>query len=118
MGERVLNRAKTANDVTAEQYEEALNWSIGARIRHEALAAKYDAFITLNATGPAPEGMPVGNAVYGEKSSVLGVPALNVPLLAQDGMPLGIQLYGYFRRDYDLVAIGHWMIHAVLREED
>jgi len=104
--------------VTPEQYEEALDWSAAARLRHEALAAKYDAFITLNATGPAPEGMPVGNAVYGEKSSVLGVPALNVPLLAQDNLPLGIQLLGYFRRDYDLIALGHWMIHAVLREED
>ena len=118
LGERVFNRAKAANDVTPAQYEEALDWSAGARTRHEALATKYDALITLNATGPAPEGMPVGNAVYGEQSSVLGVPALNVPLLAQDGMPLGIQLLGYFRRDYELIALGHWMIHAVLREED
>ena len=104
--------------MTPAQYEEALDWSAGARLRHEALATQYDAFITLNATGPAPEGMPVGNVVYGEKSSVLGVPALNAPLLAQDGMPLGIQILGYFRRDFDLIAIGHWMIHAVLREED
>ena len=118
LGDRVFNRAKAANDVTPLQYEEALEWSAGARRRHEALATKYDALITLNATGPAPEGMPVGNAVYGEQSSVLGVPALNAPLLAQDGMPLGIQLLGYFRRDYDLIALGHWMIHAILREED
>ena len=118
LGDRVFNRAKAANDVTPLQYEEALEWSAGARRRHEALATNYDALITLNATGPAPEGMPVGNAVYGEQSSVLGVPALNAPLLAQDGMPLGIQLLGYFRRDYDLIALGHWMIHAILREED
>ena len=118
LGDRVFNRAKAANDVTPLQYEEALEWSVGARRRHEALATNYDALITLNATGPAPEGMPVGNAVYGEQSSVLGVPALNAPLLAQDGMPLGIQLLGYFRRDYDLIALGHWMIHAILREED
>jgi Asp-tRNA(Asn)/Glu-tRNA(Gln) amidotransferase A subunit family amidase len=118
LGERVFNRAKTAEDVTAAQYEEALEWSVAARARHEALAAKYDALITLNATGPAPEGMPVGNAVYGEQSSVMGVPALNAPLLAHDGMPLGIQLIVYFRQDQDLVALGHWLIHAVLREED
>lgn len=118
LGERVFDRAKASADLTPEQYEDALEWSIGARLRHEALAAKYDALVTLNAPGPAPEGMPVGNAVYGEKSSVLGVPALNAPLLAQDGMPLGVQLYGYYRRDYDLVALGHWMIHAVLRGED
>jgi Asp-tRNA(Asn)/Glu-tRNA(Gln) amidotransferase A subunit family amidase len=62
--------------------------------------------------------MPVGNAVYGEHSSQLGVPALNAPLLAQDGMPLGIQLIGFYRRDYDLIRVGHWLIHAVLRNED
>lgn len=118
LGERVYNRSQAADEVTPEVYEEALEWSIGARARHEALAAKYDAHITLNATGPAPEGMPVGNVVYGEQSSILGCPSLNVPLLAQDGMPLGIQLLGYFRKDYELVAMGHWMIHAVLRDED
>jgi Asp-tRNA(Asn)/Glu-tRNA(Gln) amidotransferase A subunit family amidase len=118
LGERVFNRAKAAAELTPDQYEEALEWSIGARARHEAFSTKYDAFLTLNGTGPAPEGMPVGNAVYGEQSSVLGVPTLNAPLLAQDGMPLGIQVLGYFRRDYELIALGHWMIHAVLREED
>lgn len=118
LGDRVLNRALSSADVTPEQYEESLIWSAEAKIRHEALSKKYDALITLNATGPAPEGMPVGNAVYGEYSSQLGVPALNAPLLAQDGMPLGIQLIGYYRRDYDLIAIAHWLIHAVLRDKD
>ena len=118
LGERVFNRAKAAAKITPEQYEEALEWSIAARARHEALSAKYDAMLTLNGTGAAPEGLAIGNAVYGEQSSVLGVPTLNAPLLAHDNMPLGIQILGYFRRDYDLIAIGHWMIHAVLREED
>tara|TARA_Y100001936_G_scaffold67960_1_gene66954 strand:- start:11097 stop:12458 length:1362 start_codon:yes stop_codon:yes gene_type:complete len=118
LGDRVRNRAISSADITPEQYEETLIWSAAAKIRHEALSKKYDALITLNATGPAPEGMPVGNAVYGEHSSQLGVPALNAPLLVQDGMPLGIQLFGYYRRDFELVAIGHWLIHAVLRDED
>ena len=73
--------------------------------------------LTLNGTGAAPEGMAIGNAIYGEQSSVLGVPTLNAPLLAHDGMPLGIQILGYFRHDYDLIAIGHWMIGAILRKE-
>ena len=118
LGERVLNRAKAAAELNPDQYEEALEWSIDARKRHEALASKYDALLTLNGTGSAPKGMPVGNAVYGEQSSVLGVPTLNAPLLAQNDMPLGIQVLGYFRRDYELIAIGHWLIHAVLRAED
>ena len=118
LGERVFNRAKAAAEITPEAYEKTLNWSTKAKARHEALSKKYDALITLNATGPAPAGMAVGDAIYGEQSSQLGVPTLNAPLLAQDGMPLGIQILGYYRKDFDLIAIGHWMIHAFLREED
>ena len=119
MGTRVLGRARAAaaDDVTREQYEDALIWSEGARVRHEALASKYDGFVTLNAVGPAPEGMPVGNTVYGEQSSVLGIPALNMPLLAQDGMPLGVQLLGYFRQDVELIAIAHWILHSMSGKE-
>lgn len=119
MGTRVLGRARAAaaDEVTREQYEDALIWSEGARRRHEALASKYDGFLTLNATGPAPKGLPVGNTVYGELSSVLGIPALNMPLLAQDDMPLGVQLLGYFRQDVELVAMAHWILHSMTRKE-
>lgn len=120
MGTRVLDRARAAatDEVTREQYEDALIWSEGARLRHEALASSYDGFLTLNATGPAPEGMAVGNTVYGEPSSVLGIPALNMPLLAQDDMPLGVQLLGYFRQDVELVSVAHWILHAMNGKQD
>jgi Asp-tRNA(Asn)/Glu-tRNA(Gln) amidotransferase A subunit family amidase len=117
IGPRVLDRAHAADDVTRDQYENALKWSEGARLRHEALASKYDGFVTLNSIGPAPRGLPVGNTVYGEQSSVLGIPALNMPLLAQDGMPLGVQLLGYFRRDVEIVAMAHWILHSMSQKE-
>lgn len=118
VGERVRERAGHGDNVGSDDYAKALEWAEGARKRYAALAGKYDAFVTLNSPGPAPEGMAVGNVVYGEASSVLRVPALNAPLMAVDGLPLGLQVLGYYRRDFDLVAIGHWLIHAVLRGED
>ena len=51
--------------------------------------------------------------VYGEPSSVLGCPALNLPLLSVAGMPLGVQLMGFFRADAQIVAHAHWLVHAV-----
>ncbi len=56
--------------------------------------------------------MPVGDVVYGEPSSILGCPALNLPLLSVEGMPLGVQLMGYFREDHRIVANAHWLVHA------
>ena len=51
----------------------------------KAFAGRTDGFITLNQIDPAPVGMPVGDAVYGEPSSVAGCPALNLPLLSVQG---------------------------------
>ena len=87
----------------------ALDWCRDFRRQWEAMAARADAFVTLNSVDAAPAGMPVGNSIYGELSSVVGVPTLNLPLLALDEMPLGVQLLGYYRKDWELVGIGRWL---------
>ena len=110
---RVRDRVVAGRELTPEDYAEALEWCIAFRARHEAFAGRADGFVTLNQVDPAPVGMPVGDMVYGEPSSVVGCPALNLPLLAVDGMPLGVQLLGYFREDRNIVANAHWLVHAV-----
>ena len=118
LSERVRDRAADAALVTPEQYAEALEWCAAFRAEHARLAERYDACITLNQVDPAPVGMPVGNVVYGEPSSVLGVPALNLPLLAAEGMPLGIQPLGFYRQDHRLVAHGRWLAEAALGQAE
>ena len=49
---------------------------------------------------------------------MIGMPALNLPLMAVEGMPLGLQMLGFYQDDEALTALGHWAIHAVLRGED
>lgn len=113
LSERVRERVAAGRELTPEDYAAALEWCVAFRARHEAFAGKADGFITLNQVDPAPVGMPVGDVVYGEPSSVLGCPALNLPLLSVEGLPLGVQLIGYFREDSRIVANAHWMVHAV-----
>ncbi len=110
---RVQERVVAGRELTPEDYAKALEWCIAFRARHQAFIHRVDGFITLNQIDPAPIGMPVGDMVYGEPSSVLGCPALNLPLLSVEGMPLGIQLIGYFRGDHRIVANAHWLVHAV-----
>jgi Asp-tRNA(Asn)/Glu-tRNA(Gln) amidotransferase A subunit family amidase len=55
----------------------------------------YDAIITPSAPGPAPKGFKTtGNPVFCSIWTYLGVPALNLPLLEVNGLPLGVQLVG------------------------
>jgi Asp-tRNA(Asn)/Glu-tRNA(Gln) amidotransferase A subunit family amidase len=50
-----------------------------------------------------------GNPEFAVPSSLLGVPALSLPLFEDEGMPLGLQLIGYFDRDADAVALAGWL---------
>jgi len=118
MSDTARERAALAATITPADYARALDWADGVRARHSALGEKYDACVTLSSTGIATKGMPVGDMTFGEPSSLLRVPAINAPLLASQGMPLGIQLMGLLHADLDLVQIAHWMIHAVQRGED
>ncbi|MDP6173854.1 MAG: hypothetical protein QGF09_06800 [Rhodospirillales bacterium] len=63
---------------------------------------------------PAPEGMPVGDCIYNEASSILGAPALSLPLLAVNGLPQGVQLLGFNHEDYRLTGYAHWMAETEL----
>jgi len=53
-----------------------------------------------------------GNPEFAVPSSLLGVPALSLPLFDDDAMPLGLQLIGYFDRDADAFALGSWLMQA------
>ena len=70
-----------------------------------ALAARYDAAITLAAPGPAPVGLgSTGNPVFNVPASMLGVPAVSLPLLLPAGLPLGVQVMGFAGGDARLFA--------------
>ncbi len=114
LGQAVAARVEASRRMTSADYGRALSWCRALRERFDSLRGKADGFITLNATGAAPQGMAVGNPIYGDVSSVLGSPAFNLPLLAIDGMPLGLQLMGFYRTDFELAAVAHWLVHVTI----
>jgi Asp-tRNA(Asn)/Glu-tRNA(Gln) amidotransferase A subunit family amidase len=84
-----------------------------ARIRavYAELAASCDACIALAAPGTAPRGLAsTGNPEFAVPSSLLGVPALSLPLFEVGGLPLGLQVIGFFNRDADAFAVGAWLM--------
>ena len=113
LGRITMQRADKYEDLTLSQYRADLKERARIRAVHAELAATCDACITLAAPGGAPEGLSsTGNPEFNVPAALLGVPALSLPLFAVDGMPLGLQVIGYFDRDADAFAIASWLMQA------
>ena len=67
--------------------------------------------MTLSAPGAAPQGLQAtGNPQFAVPSSLLGIPALSLPMFMLDGMPLGLQVLGYANGDASAFAICAWLM--------
>ena len=81
------------------------------RRRHRALAGVVDGFVTLAHIGPGQKGQPrAGTPWYNDASSAIGAPTLNLPLLAVEDAPLGVQLMGFEGADEDLFAMARFIL--------
>jgi Asp-tRNA(Asn)/Glu-tRNA(Gln) amidotransferase A subunit family amidase len=77
-----------------------------------------DAIITLSARGPAPQGHATGDPVFCSLWTLVGFPALNMPLIeSAEGLPIGVQLVGAPGRDERLLRTARSLI-ASLGEPD
>ena len=114
LSEAILERLARGEALTPEDYRDRLALREALRRVFAELDGAFDGYLTLSAKGPPPVGMPVGDPVYGDVSSCLGSPAWNLPLLADRGLPMGIQLLGHPHRDYDLALRGRWLVEAFL----
>jgi Asp-tRNA(Asn)/Glu-tRNA(Gln) amidotransferase A subunit family amidase len=83
-----------------------------ARVRgvYAALAETCDACVTLSASGPAPVGLNfTGDASFAVPFSLLGVPAISLPLFRVAGLPLGLQVTGFEHGDAATFAAAAWI---------
>src|SRR3954452_11718291 len=96
---------------TAEAMTLADSGAVIARPQRNAkiparLNARYAAATTLAAPGAAPVGLgSTGNPVFNVPASMLGIPAVALPLLSIDDLPLGLQVAGFAGQDARLFAI-------------
>ena len=113
-----------AQSLTQAQYRYALQLRENARRRYADLRQLADGFITLSSIGIAPiwkgdiEGEPLnrrptGDVDFNAPASGLGCPAVNVPLMAINGMPLGLQVMGQRDDDAATIAISRWIADKI-----
>lgn len=114
-----LDRLKTANAMTQRDYAELLKRRAASRAAYAKAASRYDAFVTLGACGAAPKGLgSTGNTVMNVAASLLGCPAITLPLLADESLPLGLQLMGSVDLDAALFDTAVWVLGAAFGRND
>ena len=100
-----LERPEEAEEIGLDDYRDCLAQREQARALYAGLAADCDACISLSAPTAAPTGLhSTGDPSCTVHASLLGIPALSLPVLADEGLPLGLQVAGFVNRDADAFA--------------
>ena len=115
----MLERHEQGKTMTAADHRARLKQRAGIRAVYAELAESCDACVTLPAPGAAPAGLQAtGNPQFAVPASLLGVPALSLPLFMLEGMPLGLQVLGFANADARTFSIGTWLRYHLEGQHD
>ncbi|MGH8616899.1 MAG: amidase [Burkholderiales bacterium] len=111
---RLLQKLEQGRKLTLDDYRARLLACEEARHRFTAIAPLGDALISVSSSGPAPLGTlagthPAATTVFNAPASMLGAPAVTVPLLAIGGLPVGVQLVGQQHADAGMIGMARWL---------
>ena len=110
----MLERSAEGDAMSLDEYRGLLDQRERIRTGYAQLSAQFDAVLTLSAPGPAPMGLEsTGNPVFNVPATLLGVPALSLPLLSVDALPLGLQVIGFRDADAALFAVAKWLVELL-----
>jgi Asp-tRNA(Asn)/Glu-tRNA(Gln) amidotransferase A subunit family amidase len=106
----MLEKHAEGERITRDDYAAALQERARVRTMYARMAETFDACVTLSAPGAAPVGLKTtGNPVFAVPGSLLGCPALSLPVFQVDNMPLGLQILGFAGADARAFATGAWL---------
>jgi Asp-tRNA(Asn)/Glu-tRNA(Gln) amidotransferase A subunit family amidase len=101
----MLTRLTEAEAMSLDDYRNDLAQRDKARALYAELAAECDACVSLSAPAAAPLGLEsTGDPSCTSHASLLGIPAVSLPVLQDDGLPLGLQLTGFVNGDAQTIA--------------
>ena len=109
LSDTVRSHIAGGQEIDADAYLALLDAADEMRRAFEHALRPYDAALTPAAPGPAPEGLAfTGSRQQTMLWTLLGVPAINVPALTVDGLPLGLQVVGRFGADATTLRAAAW----------
>ena len=106
LSQTARERLVEAEALSQEEYGDLLAERVRVRGIYAALAGEVDACVTLAAPAAAPKGLDwTGDPSFTVHTSLIGMPAVTLPVLADDGLPLGLQVIGFTDADASLMAV-------------
>jgi Asp-tRNA(Asn)/Glu-tRNA(Gln) amidotransferase A subunit family amidase len=101
----MLARLAEAEAMRIDDYRNDLAQRDKARALYAELAAECDACVSLSAPAAAPLGLEsTGDPNCTAHASLLGIPAISLPMLQDEGLPLGLQVTGFVNGDAQAFA--------------
>ena len=95
--------------IDADAYLTLLDEADAMRRAFQYALRPFDAALTPAAPGGAPEGLDfTGSRTQTMLWTMLGVPAINVPVLTVNGLPLGLQVVGRYGADATTLRAAAW----------
>jgi Asp-tRNA(Asn)/Glu-tRNA(Gln) amidotransferase A subunit family amidase len=115
VGARIQELLARAEGMTAATYRAALAARQALRDRVAAFAGRAEGFLLLAASGPAVQDHGwTGSRNYPLPWTMVGGPAFALPLLADQDLPLGLQLAGFADRDAEACAAAAFIRDTLL----
>jgi Asp-tRNA(Asn)/Glu-tRNA(Gln) amidotransferase A subunit family amidase len=100
LGQALREQLDRAATITAAEYDAARSVAKRARAALGDWMSGHDAILTPSAPGAAPHGLAsTGDPVFNRLWTLMGTPCVNVPVLRESELPLGLQIVGRFGRD-------------------
>ncbi len=116
LSQPMLDLAARAETMTLDDYRRDIAERDRRRAVYLALAEDFDACLTLSAPGAAPVGLSwTGDPAFVIPGSMLGVPAISLPVLQDEGLPLGLQLLGFKDADAALFSVAGGVMAVLQR---
>jgi Asp-tRNA(Asn)/Glu-tRNA(Gln) amidotransferase A subunit family amidase len=109
--ERLKELVRAGKAISATDYLAAKAQQEKMRLAFTDDLSGFDAVVTLPAFGEAPLGLDyTGDAEYCAPWTLLGVPALSLPIgFGKNSLPLGIQIVGATREDLRMLRVAKWV---------
>lgn len=112
LSQTIIERHERSIHITPERYRELLAERDNLRTLYADLKDMADACVLLCSGGPATPYPDIGDPVYGDVSSTLASPAFALPMLAVEGLPVGLRYMGWPHDDYDLARQSLWLVES------